>query len=174
MINTERNCHTTFLYYFRSEGPGQVFLLTIQYLTQRLKGVPEEKLGDFFLAYDNMCNLDRLRTSKKPLPLPEPYDKMWLKISKVIDRLHMRNHKWKDCKTKYSSDPLKERFPALNTPVAEQTFVWSARYKKIMCAMPKRRQLFFYHRMVVRRNRYTSNCYKANRQPALPKVHGVV
>jgi hypothetical protein len=51
-----------------------------------------------------------------------------------------------ECKTKYSADPLKEKIPRLNTPVAEQTFVWAAKLKKIMCAMPKRRQLFFYHR----------------------------
>jgi hypothetical protein len=119
---------------------------------QRLQGVPENEWGDFFLAYDNICNLDRLRVAKKPLPLPPPYDEVWLKITKVIDRLHMRNHKRPECKTKYSADPLKEKIPGLNTPV-----------KKIMCAMPKRRQLFFYHRMVVRRNKYMVG-YRKNRK----------
>lgn len=84
----------------------------------------------------------------------------------------MKNHKGKDCKTKYSADSLKEKFPELNTPVAEQTFVWAARYKKIFCAMPKNRSLFFYHRMVVRRNRYTAKCYKSNVDPVLPKSMG--
>lgn len=124
------------------------------------------------LSYDNMCNLDRLLVARKPLPLTPPYDKMWLKITKLIDRLHMKNHKGKDCKTKYSADSLKEKFPELNTPVAEQTFVWAARYKKIFCAMPKNRSLFFYHRMVVRRNRYTAKCYKSNVDPVLPKSMG--
>lgn len=154
-----------------SEGPGQVFLLTIQYLTQRLQGIPEEEWEDFFLAYDNMCNLDRLRATKKSLPLAPPFNNLWFKINKVIDRLHIRNHKRPECKTKYSCDDLKAKIPGLNTPVAEQTFIWASKFKKIMCAMPKRRQLFYYHRMVVRRNRYTSNCYKENRDPTLPKIH---
>ena len=49
----------------------------------------------------------------------------------------MRNHKDPQCKIKYGSDDLKEKFPHLNTPVAEQTFIWAGRFKKLMCAMPK-------------------------------------
>ena len=138
---------------------------------QRLQRVLEEEWDDFFLAYDNMCNLDRLKAVQKPLPLPPPFKNIWLKINKVIDRLHIRNHKRPECKTKYSSDLLKERIPGLNTPVAEKTFVWALKFKKIMCAMPKRRQLFFYHRTVIRRNAYTNKCYKENRDPTLPKIH---
>ena len=85
------------------------------------------------------------------------------KVRKIVDRLHMKNHKNPECKVKYGSDDLKEKFPHLNTPVAEQTFIWSGRFKKIMCAMPKRRFLFFYHRMVKHRNNYISDCYKENR-----------
>lgn len=148
-----------------------MFLLTVQYLLKRLEGVPQERWEDMIVSYDNMCNLDKLRASKLPLPFPEPYNMMWLKVTKVIDRLHLRNHKSPTCRKKYSCDPLKEKFKCLNTPVAEQVFSWSARYKKILCAMPKRHFLFFYHRMVVRRNRYTVRCYKAGRKPELPKVH---
>ena len=83
----------------------------------------EEEWDDFFLAYDNMCNLDRLKAVQKPLLLPPPFKNIWLKINKVIDRLHIRNHKRPESKTKYSSDLLKERIPGLNTPVAEKTFV---------------------------------------------------
>ena len=35
------------------------------------------------LAYDNMCHLDGMKVAKSPLPLPQPYDKKWLTISKV-------------------------------------------------------------------------------------------
>ena len=105
--------------------------------------MPEEQWEEFILSYDKMCNLDKLRVAKKPLPLPEPYDKIWLKVRKIVDRLHMRNHKNPECRVKYGSDDLKEKFPSLNTPVAEQVFVWASRFKRIMCAMPKRRSLFF-------------------------------
>lgn len=81
-----------------------------------------------------------------------------------------RNHKDAKCKENYNPDVLKELIPKLNTPVAEQTFIWAARFKKILGAMPKSHFLFFYHRMVVRRNRYTEKCYKNNVQPILPKV----
>ena len=88
-----------------------------------------------------------------------------------MDCLHLRNHKKPECRVKYGSDDLKEKFPYLNTPVAEQTFVWSSRSKKIMCAMPKRRYLFFNHRMVTRRNKYISASYKQNRIPEFPAIH---
>ena len=159
--------------HFRSsEGPGQVFLITLQYLLKRLEGIPESQWGEVIVSYDNMCNLDKLRVVKKQLPFPKPYDLMWLKVRKIVDRLHMRNHKDPQCKIKYGSDDLKEKYPHLNTPVAEQTFIWAGRFKKIMCAMPKRRFLFFYHRMVIRRNRYIAVCYQENRVPEFPAVHG--
>ena len=163
-----------FLSLHRTEGPGQVFLITIQYLLQQLMDMPEEQWEDFILSCDNMCNLDKLRVAKKPLPLPEPYDKIWLKVRKIVDRLHMRNHKNPECRVKYGSDDLKEKFPSLNTPVAEQVFVWASRFKRIMCAMPKRRSLFFYHRMVIRRNNYVTNCYKEKRVPEFPSIHWAI
>jgi hypothetical protein len=132
--------------------------------------LPEDQWEDFVLSYDNMCNVDRLIAARGPLPLPEPFDKMWLKITKVIDKLHLRNHKNPVCAEKYSPEPLKEIYPCLNTMVAEQTFSRASQYKKLICAMPQRRFLFYYHRMVVRRNKYICKCYKANRDPVLPKV----
>ena len=95
------------------------------------------------------------------------------KKTKVIDRLHLRNHKNELCHKLYSAEPLKAKCPDLNTMVAEQTFAWSARYKKILNAMPMRRFLFYYHRMVVRRNKYTSECHKLKKTPLLPKVRTV-
>ena len=57
-----------FLSLHRTEGPGQVFLITIQYLLQQLMDMPEEQWEDFILSFDNMCNLDKLRVAKKTAP----------------------------------------------------------------------------------------------------------
>lgn len=157
---------------YRSESPGQVFLMSVHYLYERLKNVPETEWEKFILSYDNMCNVDKMVAAREPLPLPAPYDNLWLKVRKVIDRLHLRNHKNPRCHTHYTAEPLKDEYPHLNTMVAEQTFVWSARFKKILNAMPRRRFLFYYHRMVVRRNTYTKICHRQQREPVLPKVRG--
>ncbi len=158
------------LFIYRSESPSQAFLLAVHYLYLRLQDIPSEEWSGFTLSYDNMCSVNKMLVAKQPLPLGKPFDTLWLDVNKVIDRLHLKNHKDPRCKELYSSDSLKDKIPNLNTPVAEQTFVWAARFKKILGAMSKRHFLFFYHRMVVRRNRYTEKCYKANIEPVLPKI----
>ena len=35
------------------------------------------------MAYDSMCHLDAMKIARLPLPLSPPFDKMWLKITKV-------------------------------------------------------------------------------------------
>lgn len=76
------------------------------------------------LAYDNMCHVDG--------PSSPPLDKVWTSIIKVIDKLHIRNHKDAKCKTIYNP---KGKVPeGFNTMAAEQTFVWGSRLKRIMCA----------------------------------------
>lgn len=160
----------TIFFFFRSESPSQAFLLAVHYLYLRLRDQSQSDWSDFTLSYDNMCNVDRMHVAKEPLPIRPPYDKLWLEINKVIDKLHLKNHKNPRCKEVYNPEALKEKFPKLNTPIAEQTFIWASRFKKILGAMPKRHFLFFYHRMVVRRNKYTEKCYKNNMQPLLPKL----
>lgn len=113
IVMTKKLC-PLFLSLHRTEGPGQVFLITIQYLLQQLMDMPEEQWEDFIWSCDNMCNLDKLRVAKKPLPLPKPYDKIWLKVRKIVDRLQMRNHKNPECCLKYGSDDLKEKLPSSN------------------------------------------------------------
>ena len=71
------------VYKFRSESPSQVFLIVIHWLFETLKSIPVEKWPSVLLAYDNMCHLDSLRASRQPLPLPPPFNEMWLKITKV-------------------------------------------------------------------------------------------
>ena len=39
------------------------------------------------------CNVDRLKWMKKPLPLEGDLKYVWQKIQKVIDPLHISNHK---------------------------------------------------------------------------------
>ena len=155
---------------FSSESPSQAFLLAVHYLYLRLKNVPPTQWPDFNLSYDNMCNVDKMKAAKEALPLEAPYDKLWLSVTKVIDLLHLQNHKNEQCHKIFNPEVLKIKFPKLNTPVAEQTFIWASRFKKILGAMPKSHFQFFYHRMVVRRNHYTENCYKNNVIPLLPKV----
>ena len=87
--------------------------------------------SQIFVAYDNMCHLDGLRAAKNLLPWPSPWDKAWISVNKIIDSLHMRNHKDKECKQKYDPSHLKEDMPNANTMAAEQTFVWLSRFKNI-------------------------------------------
>ena len=121
------------------------------------------------LAYDNMCNLARLNAARIPLPLPPPLDQMWLKTTKIIDVFHLRNHISEECKRQFSPLLVKQQYPDMNTQVGEQTFTWLYHFKHILCAMPKVHHLFYLHRMVVRRNKYTGKCYRYGKKPILPK-----
>ena len=121
------------------------------------------------LAYDNMCNLDKLKASKSLLPFDPPYDKMWLNVNKIIDVFHFKNHVSPVCKERYCPDDVKRKNPKWNTQAGEQTFTWLSRFKHIVCSMPKSHHLFYIHRMVIRRNKYTSKCNLQGKKPLLPK-----
>ena len=164
--------HVPFLLLIRSESPSQVFIIVLSWLCVILRNINPANWSKLFLAYDNMCHLDGLRAAKNLLPWRSPWDKAWISVKKIIDRLHISNHKDKKCKEKYDPSSLKEEIPNGNTMAAEQTFVWLSRFKKILCAMPKVHHLFFLHRMVKHRNNYTVRCYKNGRKPLLPKAHG--
>lgn len=62
---------------------------------------------------------------------------LWADITKVIDALHIRNHRDATCQEMYSFKQIKSEHPNLNTMSCEQTFAWLSRYKKILCSMPK-------------------------------------
>lgn len=127
-----------------------------------------QAMSSICLAYDNMCHMDSLKLAKDDLPLPKPFNEAWRLISKVIDRLHLRNHVDPKCKRLYNAD---DKVPKqFNTMACEQTFVWASRFKKIMCAMPHAHQFFFLHRLVKYRNRYTEKCNRLRKVPLLPKV----
>ena len=116
------------------------------------------------VSYDNMCHLNNLKVARRQLPLPGDLAHLWLDVNKIIDDLHIKNHR----------DPRCEQYRAPaeigNTMSCEQTFAWLSRYKKILSAMPKTHHHFYLHRMVLRRNRYISQCYAEGRRPVQPKV----
>lgn len=116
-----------------------------------------------------MCNLDKLKVARKPLPLPPPFDKLWQNVHKIIDVFHFPNHVGTECKELYNPKHFKEKHPSYNTQAGEQSFAWISRFKHILCAMPKNHHLFYLHRMVLRRNSYTTRCYQSGRKPILPK-----
>ncbi|XP_064384365.1 uncharacterized protein LOC135333325 isoform X3 [Halichondria panicea] len=155
---------------YKSESPMQVFFILIKWL-QTLSQQPNYQFlpTAMYLAYDNMCNVNRLKVARAALPLPPPMDKAWLNIEKIIDTFHLPNHVNPECHTLYSPQRLKEKCPDANTQAGEQTFVWLGRFKHILCAMNKQHHLFYLHRMVRRRNAYTVKCYKAGKKPILPR-----
>jgi len=121
-----------------------------------------------------MCHLNGLKAAQNLLPWLAPWDRAWMSVKKIIDSLHIRNHKDQSCREKYNPALRKDELPEGNTMAAEQTFVWLSRYKKIVCAMPKVHHLFYLHRMVKRRNNYTVTCYKNGKKPLLPKARNKI
>ena len=85
---THKHSHTEHSL-FRSESPSQVFLIIIQWLVSLVKANGGRK-QHVVLAYDNMCNLAKLKAAKAPLPFPPPLDKLWLDVEKVIRRVSLQ------------------------------------------------------------------------------------
>lgn len=150
----------------RAESLGQVYLFAVSWLYQFLQNVPQKEWDRVFLSYDNMCQLNRLRASKLPLPLDPPFDSMWNRIQKIIDGLHVRNHKDPACQKMYDHSQFEKAHPTAqkNTMAAEQTFSWLVRFKKQLNSMPKMNQMFFLHRLHVHRNRYISEMVLAKQK----------
>ncbi|KAL9976855.1 hypothetical protein ACROYT_G014192 [Oculina patagonica] len=159
-----------------SESPTQAYLVLVIWLYKKFKALQDagksaedikKAMGATCLAYD-MCHVDSLRLAKKDLPFPAPFNQAWKLVSKVIDRLHLRNHKDPACKRLYNAE---DKLPSqYNTMACEQTFVWASRLKKVICAMPRLHQFFFLHRSVKQRNTYTQRCHQNNKTPVLPKL----
>lgn len=137
----------------RSEGPAQVFLLVLTWLVAEFGSKGRDVWKKVILAYDNMCHLNNLCVAKQPLPLPGDLKYIWKDVTKVIDDLHMRNHRDPSCRQNYSMDSVRESNSNFNTMACEQTFAWLSRHKKVMCAMQKCHFHFYLHRMVKRRNK---------------------
>ena len=113
----------------------------------------------------NRCNLDRLKATKEPLPgeFDPHFQGMWSAVSKIIDGLHLQNHRRDDCKLKYNPDHFAESHPGVahaDTMAAEQQFSRLGKYRKQMNSMTKENQLFFLHRICVRYNEYNARCLR--------------
>ena len=164
------------LFCCRSESPSQVFMIVINMLYAEMKDLPKEQIenmmSNYVLSYDNMCHLDNLRVAKEVLPLPAPFDTVWQRINKVIDRLHLGNHKDRRCHQKYNPDDVLPE--GSNTMASEQLFSWLSRFKKIVNSMTQTHHLFFLHRMCKRRNAYTAACRKKGQEPLLPGINQVL
>ena len=156
----------------RSESLSQVFFILLTWLQALIVSgtVSADVLSSIHIAYDNMCNLCRLKVAKKRLPLPPPMDCAWISVQKIINTFHLKNRTSDVCHTKYSPEELKQRNPSFNTQAGEQTFVWMGKFKHIVCAMSKTHHLFYLHRMVRRRNLYTKKCYANRKKPILPEI----
>ena len=99
--------------------------LILQWLLSLVKtlGGPSN-LPTITVAYDNICNVEKMRIARKPLPLPPPYDKLWMNIQKIIDVFHFPNHISATCREQFSPLQFKESHPNFNTQCGEQTFAW--------------------------------------------------
>ena len=124
-------------------------------------------MSNTILAYDNMCHVDGMKVACKDLPFLSPLSRVWQCIVKVIDKLHIRNHKDVKCKTIYN--PEGKVPDGYNTMAAEKTFVWASRLKCILCAMPRLHHFFYILWFLKLRNFYTQRCHKSSKNPLLPK-----
>lgn len=139
-------------------------------LLKKLKNIPPTDWSKIFIAYDNICNVDRMKVARQELPLPHPFSQVWQSVSKIIDSFHLRNHKRPECHQQYNPKSLKVVHPNYNTQACEQTFAWLGRFHRILSSVPKAHNHFFLHRLVKRRNLYNSLCYCKGMKPVLPNV----
>ena len=124
----------------------------------------------FFLSYDNVCNLSNMKLWREPLPI-KTFANLWQdNLIKIIDSIHLHNHKRESCHKNFILKILKEKLPDGNTMICEQTFCWLGRFKKILNALPKHRFEFMLHRLVIHRNRYTEYCHLVKKYPHLPSM----
>ena len=114
-----------------------------------------------------MYHVNGLKVAKCDPPFINPLSKMWINVIKVIDWLHIRNHKDTKCKTDYNPD--NKIAVQYNTMAAEQTNVWVSRLKRIICAIPRLHQFFYLYCAVKRWNLYTQRCHINKKLPLLPK-----
>ncbi len=118
------------------------------------------------------CNFDRLKAHQEELPVGSkfqgPYRNMWPKINKIIDGLHLQNHKQASCHELYNPNRFTEMHPhatKANTMAAEQFFSWLSKHVKQLNAIGKLNQQFFLHCIIQRRNDYVMECLQHGETP---------
>lgn len=130
-----------FVLLIRSESPSQVFMILLKWLLTLMQQV--EVPPKVVVAYDNMCNLAKLKVARNPLPFHPPLDSVWHNVDKIVDSFHVKNHVWAKCREQFSPARIKEENPNYNTQAGEQMFVWVGRFKHILCSMNKTHHLFY-------------------------------
>ena len=105
-----------------------------------------------------MCHLNNLNVAKSPLPLPRDLQYIWSDIRKVIDDLHLKNHRDPTCKEKYNIESIWQPSIQILTPcpVNKRLLGWAGLRKFYMWCHAKTHFHFYLHRMVKRRNEYIS------------------
>ena len=159
-----------FVHLYRSESPSQVAIFVVAFFLLVFKEIPRELWSStkFFLSYDNVCNLANMKLWREPLPI-KMLPNLWHDhLVKIIDSVHLHNHRRESCKTDFNPAILKKELPGANTMICEETFAWLSRYKKILNALPKHRFEYMLHRLIIHRNRYTEYCHSVKKYPHLP------
>jgi hypothetical protein len=97
---------------------------------------------------------------RRPLPLEGDLANFWNKITKVIDSVHLGNHRREECNQDYHPKKVKEILPDANLMICEETYAWAGRFKKILNSFPKTKFHFMLHHLTKMRNKYTEHCYR--------------
>ena len=125
----------SFVHVYRSESLSQVAIFVEAFFLLMLlifKEIPKELWSStkFFLSYDNVCNLANMKLWREPLPI-KMLPNLWHDhLVKIIDSVHLHNHRRESCKTDFNPAILKKELPGANTMICEETFAWLSRYKK--------------------------------------------
>ena len=69
---------------------------------------------------------------RRRLPLPGPLATFWPTITKVIDSVHIGNHKRPECHVDFHPDKVKDVIPDANLMICEETYCWAGRFKKVI------------------------------------------
>ena len=157
---------------YKSESPSQVAIFLIGFFCILMKDIPEHvrRNTKYFLSYDNVCNLSNMKLWREPLPI-KSFANLWQdNLIKIIDSIHLHNHKRESCHKNFNPKILKEKLPDGNTMICEETFCWLGRFKKMLNALPKHRFEFMLHRLIIHRNRYTEYCHLVKKYPHLPSM----
>ena len=119
MYKPDELCEGIIVSYYRSESPSQVFFIILQWLLSMINPLKP----NVTLAYDNICNLDRMKVAKHPLPLPKLLDTIWIDVTKIIDVFHFPNHVSEKCKKYIAQRKSKAKIHhSIHKPVNKRLF----------------------------------------------------
>ena len=69
------------------------------------KDIPRQLQNQVWISYDNMCNVVKMRAAQRSLrPSFGKFSDVWKETNKMIDGLHISNHKDAFCKEQLGPD----------------------------------------------------------------------